>query len=61
MNLSEGAEIFAKKIHSCISSNEISQLSMGARDIYNEKLSWQKWSEKFKVIIENNRYALPHL
>lgn len=61
MNISEGAEIFANKIHSCISSNEIFQLSKGARDLYETKLSWQKWSERFKVIIESNRHALPHL
>ena len=54
LNLSEGANNFAEKIVSCIESQELEQLAKGARQLYEEKLSWKSWARRFKTIIENN-------
>ena len=61
MELSQGPQDFANKIESCIAKGELAQLSTGARDLYNEVLSWNIWSIKFRAIIEENKSTLPNI
>jgi glycosyltransferase involved in cell wall biosynthesis len=58
MELSQGPQDFANIIESCIVNGEIAQLSSCARELYNETLSWNVWSKKFRAIIEENQSAL---
>ena len=59
--LTEGPEAFAESIANSIRNGQMALLAQGARELYDERLSWKRWSERFKDIIEKNRHALPHL
>lgn len=61
LNLSKGAEEFARAIADCIAQHQLPVLARGARRLYDERLSWRRWSERFREIIETNKHALHRL
>lgn len=44
---------FACQIEKSLHENEYETLSKGALNLYNEKLNWSKWSDKFKEIVND--------
>lgn len=61
IELSQGPQDFANKIESCIANGELALLSTGARELYDETLSWNIWSKRFRTIIEENKSTLPNI
>ena len=59
--LTEGPSAFADCIARCIDDRLLPSLAKGARQLYDERLSWKRWSERFRNIIESNRHALPRI
>jgi len=50
--LSANGHDFAEKIKECMDSNELSKLSEGGLELYKERLNWNVWTEKFKILLE---------
>ena len=58
LDLSEDATAFAHKIKACIEEKEMENLARGAQEIYKRALSWERWSERFKTIIESKKHEI---
>lgn len=43
---------FADKIKEVIDSNEFTELSVGGRSMYKEKLNWHSWQKAFKLLLD---------
>lgn len=60
--LRQGAGAFAQRIHACITDHQMATLAQGARHLYDDKLSWTRWMERFRHLINDlNTHALPRL
>lgn len=49
--LSSGGKEFAYCINDCYKAKELDILSIGAIEIYKDKLNWQRWTERVKCAI----------
>ena len=54
ISLSQGAERFAELIEKDLKEGKLQKFHEGALKVSKETLSWEKWSKKFKAIIDNN-------
>ena len=53
LNMNSSAEDFAHVIKRTVINNEFERLHRGALDLYNEKLNWGVWSQRFADMMES--------